>query len=130
MSIRSRLNQYGTLQAIEFDEVTPTNTTKVGVNNSGVFYSSNFIENVGVENYSNIYQAYDIINDLIAQPFFGQGIYYNGGELTANTYSAYNPLTGEVAMPLYGPGQGTYMRYTVDNKCIVYNEIDEVTPIT
>ncbi len=129
MTIKSRLNQYGTLQAVEFDEVTSTNTTKVGVNNNGVFYSSEFNENVNVQNYSNIYEAYDIENDLIAQPFFGQGIYYNGGELTTNTYSAYDPVSAEIAMPLYGPGKGTYMRHSVDNKCIVYNEIDEITDL-
>lgn len=92
----TRLNQYGTLQSNQFDEVTPTTSVKVGVTQTGTFYASEFIENIG--------------------------------SLTANIYSAYDPLTGEVAQPLYGPGQGTYMRYTMDNKCIVYNEIDEVTP--
>lgn len=50
-------------------------------------------------------------------------------QLQANIYSPYDLITGEIAMASYGSGQGTYMKQTSTNKCIVYNEIDEITPI-
>jgi hypothetical protein len=125
MPVVARLNQYGTLIASEFDEFSPN---KVTVTNTGIFYSAEFIENVDV-NYSNIYSAYDVTNDLVAEPLVGTGNTYTSGELTTIAYPAYDVTTSEFASPLYGPGEATYIRYTIHNKCIVYNEIDEVSAI-
>lgn len=124
MPIVARLDQYGSIICSEFDEFSEKNTISSG----GTFYSQEFIENID-PNYSNIYTPYDIVNDLVAQPFVGIGNSYLGGQLTANVYPAYNTITSEFALPFYGYGTGTLMRYTIDNRCIIYNEIDEVTTI-
>ena len=65
----------------------------------GTYYAGEFVENVGVTT------------------------------LTANVFRPYDIISDEVAGVLYGSGQGTYMRQNTDKSVIVYNEIDEVTPI-
>lgn len=97
MPVIARLNQYASLQASEFDEVT---TTTVRVSGVGTFFASEFNENVGVTT------------------------------LTAGTFPAYNVVEAEFGFPLYGPGQGTHMRRESNNSMTVYNEIDEITPIS
>lgn len=98
MPIVGRLDQYGSMLAGEFDETTANN---VSINASGVYYSSEFSENVGI--------ATTII---------------------ANVFAPYDPVYDEFAGVLYGPGQGTFMRQNTDKSVIVYNEIDEVTTIS
>lgn len=124
MATVARLNQYGSLQAIEFDEVNSTNSVKV--NTEGAFFSTEFDENIDITlDFSHTYDAYDITNDLIAEPFF----YEPGKIVAANVYSPYNLILSDFAIPEYGPSGGTYMKYLVNHKCLVYNEIDEVTSL-
>jgi hypothetical protein len=118
----ARLNQYGSLQATEFDEVNATNSVKV--NTSGTFFSTEFEENIDITfSFTHTYNAYDVTNNLVAEPFI-----YESGEISiANVYSPYNIISGDFAIPEYGPGGGTYMSYLVNHRCLVYNEIDEIT---
>ena len=44
--------------------------------------------------------------------------------------SPYNLIYDEFAGVLYGPGQGTFMRQNTDNSVFVYNEIDEISPLS
>lgn len=97
MAVVGRLNQYASMQASEFDEVTVNNT---GINGFGTYYASEFSENVGI-----------------------------GTTLTANVFPPYDLVYDEFGGNLFGAGQGRYMRQNADNSVIVYNEIDEVTPI-
>jgi hypothetical protein len=95
MPIVARLNQYGSLQSRTFDEVT---NTDISVTGFGTFYSSEFIENVGLGTtaiVANTFRPYDITEDLVAE----------------------SP---------YGPGTGQYM-IQKNKKVTVYNEIDETT---
>jgi hypothetical protein len=98
MPIIGRLDQYGSMLAGEFDETTANN---VSINASGVYYSSEFSENVGI-----------------------------GTTLFANVFPPYDIVYDEFAGISYGPGQGTLMRQYTDKSVIVYNEIDEVTTIS
>jgi hypothetical protein len=124
--VLGRLDQYGSILFVgEFDETT-SNNVSISQVSTGSFYASEFIENINLD-YS--YDAYDIVNDLYAEPSITNQNTYISGQLVANTYPAYDPITSEFAMPSYGAGTGTYMRYTVNNDCIIYNEIDEVSTI-
>lgn len=97
MPIVGRLDQYASMLANEFDETTANN---VGITQNGVFYSSEFAENVGVT------------------------------ELSANIFPPYDPVYDEFGGALFGAGQGTYMRQYTDKSVIIYNEIDEITNFT
>ncbi len=97
MAIIGRLNQYASMQATEFDETTANNPS---ITSTGIYYSSEFSENVGVAT-----------------------------TLTANVFPPYDLVYDEFAGTLYGAGQGRYMRHLTNKTVIVYNEIDEVTPI-
>jgi hypothetical protein len=66
----------------------------------GTYYASEFSENVGIET-----------------------------TLTANVFPPYDSVYDEFGGTLFGAGQGRYMRQNTDKSVIVYNEIDEVTPI-
>lgn len=95
MPIVARLNQYGSLQSRTFDEVT---NTDISVTGFGTFYSSEFIENVGLGTTA----------------------------IVANTFRPYDITEGLVAEAPYGPGTGQYMSQQ-NKKVTVYNEIDETT---
>ncbi len=97
MAIVGRLNQYASIQATEFDETTANNP---GITNTGIYYSSEFSENVGIAT-----------------------------TLTANIFPPYDFVYDEFAGTLYGVGQGRYMRHLTDKTVTVYNEIDEITTI-
>lgn len=126
MGVIGRLNQYGSMQSFEFDEIS---IDKVSISIGGTYYSNEFIENVGITSINNIFPPYNITDSLYAEVSSGVGLSYPGQALTANVYQPYNIIDGEFALPLYGPGQGTYMRQDYIKRVIVYNEIDEVTPI-
>ena len=95
-----RLDQYGSMLIGEFDETTANNISIDNSGVAGVFYASEFSENVGIAT-----------------------------TITANVFAPYDPVYDEFAGVLYGPGQGTFMRHNTDKSVIVYNEIDEITTI-
>jgi hypothetical protein len=75
-------------------------TTNTNITGLGTYYSSGFDENVGFTTF-----------------------------LPANVFAPYDPVYDEFGGTLFGAGQGRYMRQYTDKSVIVYNEIDEVTPI-
>jgi hypothetical protein len=95
MAIVARLDQYSATLAQEFDEVT---YNKIGVTNTGSYFSYEFSENVGIST-----------------------------KITANKFKPYDLINDEFAGTLYGVGLGTYMSQRTDNSVIVYDEIDEIT---
>ena len=123
MGVVGRLDQYASILATEFDEISKNNFS---ISVGGTCYSNEFIENVGVPVINNIYPAYDIVDDLFAEVLSGVGLSYSGSSLTANVFAPYDPVSGEFASALYGPGQGTFMRRDYLGDLIVYNEIDEI----
>ena len=99
MTILARLNQYGSLLGREFDETTANNISVTGL---GTFYSSEFIENVGITT-----------------------------TLTTRTFLTYDPVSddfiGDPLSDALGGSKGTYMRYNTDKSVVVYEDIDEIT---
>jgi len=81
-------------------EFDETTENNVGITGFGTYYASEFSENVGIET-----------------------------TLTANVFPPYDSVYDEFGGTLFGSGQGRYMRQYTDKTVIVYNEIDEVTPI-
>jgi hypothetical protein len=75
-------------------------TTNTNISGLGTYYSSGFDENVGFTTF-----------------------------LSANISAPYDPVYDEFGGTLFGAGQGRYMRQNTDKSVIVYNEIDEITPI-
>ena len=59
---------------------------------------------------------------------YGYGI-SSSPPLTANVFPPYDLVYDDFGGTLFGVGQGRYMRQNTDKSVIVYNEIDEVTPI-
>ena len=78
-----------------------SSTTNTNITGFGTYYSSGFDENVGFSTF-----------------------------LPANITPPYDPVYDEFGGIFFGPGQGRYMRQYTDKSVIVYNEIDEITPIT
>jgi hypothetical protein len=78
-----------------------SSTTNTNITGLGTYYSSGFDENVGFTTF-----------------------------LSANVFPPYDPVYDEFGGTLFGAGQGRYMRQYTDKSVIVYNEIDEITPIT
>jgi len=127
MPVVARLDQYASMLATEFDEIS---ITKIRISIGGTYHTtSEFIENVGIPTVNNIFPAYNIQDGLIAEVTSGVGTSFPGVLLTANVYAPYDILNSEFAMPQYGAGNGTYMRHDYGQNVIVYNEIDEITPI-
>jgi hypothetical protein len=77
-----------------------SSTTNTNITGLGTYYSSGFDENVGFTTF-----------------------------LSANISAPYDPVYDEFGGTLFGAGQGRYMRQYTDKSVIVYNEIDEITPI-
>jgi hypothetical protein len=125
MPVVARLDQYASMLATEFDEIS---ITKIRISIGGTYHTtSEFIENVGIPTVNNIFPAYNIQDELIAEVTSGVGTSFPGVLLTANVYAPYDILNSEFAMPQYGAGNGTYMRHDYGQNVIVYNEIDEIT---
>lgn len=49
--------------------------------------------------------------------------------LVANVFPPYDLVSDDFGGTLFGAGQGRYMRQNDDKTVVVYNEIDEITPI-
>jgi hypothetical protein len=126
MPVVARLDQYASMLAAEFDEIS---LNIFSISAGGTCYSNQFIENIDIPNIDNIYPAYDIVDDLFAEVSSGIGLSYPGLSLFANVFAPYNVVDDEFAGVSYGPGQGTFMRRDYVGDLIVYNEIDEVTTI-
>jgi hypothetical protein len=126
MPVVGRLNQYGSMLANEFNEIS---LDKFSISAGGTCYSNKFIENIDVPTVNNIYPAYNIVDDLYAEVLSGVGLSYSGVLLSANVFAAYDPVYDEFAGALYGPGNGTYMRRDYVGDLIIYNEIDEITSL-
>jgi len=77
-----------------------SSTTNTNITGLGTYYSSGFDENVGFTTF-----------------------------LPANISAPYDPVYDEFGGTFFGAGQGRYMRQNTDKSVIVYNEIDEITPI-
>lgn len=99
MGIVGRLDQYASMLAGEFDETTSNNPSITGLS---TYYASEFSENVGIASTLT---------------------------LTANVFPPYDLVYDDFGGTLFGAGQGRYMRQNTDKSVIVYNEIDEITPI-
>lgn len=97
MPVVGRLDQYASMLAGEFDEITGGN---VRISGLSTYYASEFSENVGI-----------------------------GTTLVANVFPPYDLVYDDFGGTLFGAGQGRYMRQNTDKSVIVYNEIDEITPI-
>lgn len=78
-----------------------SSTTNTNISGLGTYYSAGFDENVGFTTF-----------------------------LPANVFPPYDPVYDEFGGTLFGAGQGRYMRQYTDKSVIVYNEIDEITPIS
>jgi hypothetical protein len=81
-------------------EFDETTENSPSITGLGTYYASEFSENVGI-----------------------------AITLTANVFPPYDQVYDEFGGTLFGSGQGRYMRQNADKTVIVYNEIDEVTPI-
>lgn len=65
--------------------------------------------------------------------YFSSGFSENVGAATtlvANVFPPYDLVYDDFGGTLFGAGQGRYMRQNIDKSVVVYNEIDEITPIT
>ena len=126
MGIVGRLDQYASILATEFDEIS---VNKFSISVGGTCYSNEFVENVDIPYISNIYPAYNIVDGLFAEVSSGIGLSYPNPTLSANVFAPYDPVSGEFASVSYGPGQGSFMRRDYLGDLIVYNEIDEITDL-
>ena len=124
MGVVGRLNQYASMLATDFDEIS---VQKFSISIGGTCYSNEFIENVGIPYISNIYPAYNIRDGLIAEVSSGIGLSYPNPTLSANVFAPYDIVYDEFAGVSYGPGKGTFMRKDYIGDLIVYNEIDEIS---
>lgn len=72
MTIVGRLDQYASMVAGEFDEITGGNTRISGL---GTYFSSEFIENVGIGTTltANVFPPYDLVYDDFGGTLFGSG---------------------------------------------------------
>ena len=91
MPIVARLNQYGSLLATEFNEVSGANP---GVSGVGSFFSSEFSENIGITTSlnANVFPAYNIVYDEFALPLYGPGIGTYMSHYTDKTVVVYNEI--------------------------------------
>ena len=124
MPVVGRLDQYASMIVTEFDEIS---VNKFSISIGGTCYSNEFIENVDITYISNIYPAYNITDDLVAEVSSGIGLSYPNPILSANVFAPYDIVYDEFAGVSYGPGKGTFMRRDYLGDLIVYNEIDEIT---
>ena len=81
-------------------EFDETTANNLSVTGLGTYYASEFSENVGIAT-----------------------------TLTANIFPAYDPAYDDFGGTLFGSSGGRYMRQNTDKSVVIYNDIDEVTPI-
>jgi hypothetical protein len=81
-------------------EFDETTANNLSVTGLGTYYASEFSENVGIAT-----------------------------TLTANVFPAYDPAYDDFGGTLFGSSGGRYMRQNTDKSVVIYNDIDEVTPI-
>lgn len=121
MAIIGRLNKYATIQAKEFDETTGN---VVSLNSNGTFYSSDFVENIGISEVT-IFSAFELLDDVFA---ITPSIKYDPTlKLNRTSYDILNDdfgITYDSSMQ-----SGTYMSRDKYNSIIIYNEIDEVSSL-
>lgn len=72
MPIIARLDQYASMLAGEFDEVTGGN---LKISGFGTYFASEFSENVGIGTtlFANVFPPYDIVYDDFGGNLFGPG---------------------------------------------------------
>lgn len=72
MTVVGRLDQYASMLANEFDEISGGNTRISGV---GTYFSSEFSENVGITTIltANVFPPYDLVYDDFGGTLFGAG---------------------------------------------------------
>jgi len=72
MGVVGRLDQYASMLAGEFDEITANNPSITGF---GTYYASEFSENVGIATTmtANVFPPYDIVYDEFAGVLYGPG---------------------------------------------------------
>ena len=97
MPVLARLNQYATIQANEFDEVTPTS---VGISGIGTFYSTGFNENVGVTTLrAGKFPAYNLIDAEFVFPLYGPGQGTHMRRESDNSITIYNEIDEVTPIP-------------------------------
>lgn len=90
MPVVARLNQYASLLATEFNEITATNP---GITGLGTYYASEFAENVGVTTITaNVFAAYDVVYDEFAGVLYGSGQGTIMRQDNSNTIIIYNEI--------------------------------------
>ena len=72
MPIVGRLDQYGSMLAGEFDEISGGN---IRISGLGTYFSSEFSENVGIATTltANVFAPYDLVYDDFGGTLFGVG---------------------------------------------------------
>ena len=72
MDVVGRLDQYASMLATEFNEITANNLSITGF---GTYYASEFSENVGIGTtlFANVFPPYDIVYDEFGGTLFGPG---------------------------------------------------------
>jgi hypothetical protein len=97
MPVLARLNQYASIQANEFDEVT---TSTVRISGVGTFYSVEFNENVGVTTLTaGKFPAYNLIDAEFALPLYGPGQGTHMRRESNNTVTIYNEIDEVTPIP-------------------------------
>lgn len=91
MAIIARLDQYASILAGEFDEVSGGNVRISGV---GTYFSSEFSENIGIANTltANVFPPYDIVYDEFTGVLYGLGQGTFMRQNTDNTVIIYNEI--------------------------------------
>jgi len=90
MPILARLNQYASIQAAEFDEVT---TTTVRISGVGTFSAVEFNENIGVTTLTaGVFPAYNLIDAEFGFPLYGPGKGTHMRRESNNTITIYNEI--------------------------------------
>ncbi len=97
MPILARLNQYASLQASEFDEVT---TTTVRLSGVGTFSAVEFNENIGVTTLrAGVFPAYNLLDDEFGFPLYGPGKGTHMRRESDNTVTIYNEIDEVTQIP-------------------------------
>jgi hypothetical protein len=112
--------------------VSRDGSTGVGITATNINGSAaNFASGATLWKWEGTAQFYLAINDSADDEFSVLGwTQARTPIMSANVFPPYDPVYDEFGGTLFGPGQGRYMRQNTDKSVIVYNEIDEITPIT
>jgi hypothetical protein len=91
MPVVARIDQYASLQALEFDEIT--SSTKIGPDASGTFFANEFSENLeATPLVTNVFASYDLVTGDFASAPFGAGLGTYVRQTPASVCVVYNEI--------------------------------------